>query len=311
MIFPEKLKQGDTVGLAAPASPVSRERRDEAAALLEGMGYRVKMGECLKQLYNHHGYLAGDARARAEDINRMFADPALKAIFCVRGGYGSAHIMEYLDYGLIRRTPKIFVGYSDLTNLHSAFNKICGFVTFHGPMAATDMLENFNGYSRESLKMALEMEPGAKLEFHNPTGTSPIGVIREGQAQGIMTGGNLSLVERSIGTFYQPDTRDKILFLEEVGETVPKLDMMITHLEAAGVMRGAAGIVLGNFVGCDNSRYDGSYHVEDFLRDRFGNYRVPVLYRVASDHGKPMGTIPMGTVCRLDGEGGRLFFQRE
>ena len=305
MVFPEKLKPGDTIGLAAPAFPVSEEKRDAGAALLERMGYHVTMGACLKELYDFHGYLAGDAKKRAEDLNRMFADPEIKAVFCVRGGYGSAHIMKYLDYDLIRKNPKIFVGYSDLTNLHTVLNQICGLVTFHGPMVVSNMLAGYDDYSRESLRRAMEME------FLNPPEKPAVGVLRKGQARGQITGGNLSLIVGSIGTFYQPDTRGKILFLEDIEETIPRLDMYITHLEDAGMMEYAAGIVLGNFEGCDNSRYDGSYSLEEFLHDRFRDYRIPVLYRVCSDHGKPMGTIPMGTVCRMDGENGRLFFQRE
>lgn len=311
MVFPENLKPGDTIGLAAPAFPVTQEKRDAGVALLEHMGFRVSVGECLEQLYNCHGYLAGEAKKRAQDLNRMFGDPQIKAIFCVRGGYGSAHIMKYLDYDLIRRNPKIFVGYSDLTNLHSALNQICGLVTFHGPMVISNMIQpGFEGYSRESLFRALGMRPGEEMEFLNPPEAPKIGVLRPGQAQGVITGGNLSLVTGSIGTFYQPDTRGKVLFLEDIEESIPRLDMYITHLEYAGMMEHAAAVVLGNFEGCDNSRYDGTYSLEEFLHDRFKDYRIPVLYRVASDHSKPMGTIPMGTVCRVDADTGRLFFKR-
>ena len=113
MVFPEMLKPGDTIGLAAPAFPVSREKRDAGASLLESMGYKVAMGDCLKNLYNFHEYLAGGAKERAEDLTRLFGDPEVKAIFCARGGYGSAHILKYLDYETIRANPKIFVGYSE------------------------------------------------------------------------------------------------------------------------------------------------------------------------------------------------------
>ena len=142
----------------------------------------------------------------------------------------------------------------------------------------------------------------------NPPEGPAIGALRPGKAQGVITGGNLSLVTGSIGTFYQPDTRGKVLFLEDIEESIPRLDMYITHLEYAGMMEQAAAVVLGNFEGCDNSRYDGTYTLEEFLRDRFKDYRIPVLYRVASDHSRPMGTIPMGAVCRVDADGGRLFF---
>lgn len=313
MVFPEMLRPGDTIGLAAPAFPVTKEKRDAGAALLEGMGYHIAMGECLKKLCNFHGYLAGGARERAEDLNRLFREPQVRAIFCVRGGYGSAHILKYLDYGAIRRNPKIFVGYSDITNLHAVLNQLCGLVTFHGPMVASNMVPAFDGYSRESLWRMMGMRPGEEIEFENPRKKPAIGSLRPGRAEGIITGGNLSLVMGGIGTFYQLDTRGKILFLEDVEECIPRLDMFITHLEYAGLMDGIAGLVLGDFDGCDNARYDGSYLIEEFLRDRFQDYRVPVLYHVASDHSKPMGTIPLGAWCRMEaGDGsGRLFFSRE
>ncbi len=311
MVFPEMLKPGDTIGLAAPAFPVSKEKRDAGVSLLEGMGYKVTMGDCLKNLYNFHGYLAGGARERAEELNSLFRDPEVKAIFCARGGYGSAHILRYLDYDAIRSNPKIFVGYSDITNLHAVFNQICGLVTFHGPMLATEMVPEFDSYSRECLFEVLRMEPGQTLEFHNPPSKPPIGMLRPGNASGQLTGGNLSLVIGGLGTFYQLDTRGKILYLEDVEESIPKLDMYITHLEYAGLMDEVAGIVLGEFYKCDNARYDGTYDLETFLHDRFADYRVPVMYHVASDHSQPMGTLPMGAMCRIDGENGKLMFYRE
>lgn len=311
MVFPEMLKPGDTIGLAAPAFPVSKEKRDAGVSLLEGMGYKVTMGDCLRNLYNFHGYLAGGARERAEELNSLFRNPEVKAIFCARGGYGSAHILRYLDYDAIRSNPKIFVGYSDITNLHAVFNQICGLVTFHGPMLATEMVPEFDSYSCESLFEALRMEPGQTLEFHNPPSKPPIGMLRPGNASGQLTGGNLSLVIGGLGTFYQLDTRGKILYLEDVEESIPKLDMYITHLEYAGLMDEVAGIVLGEFYKCDNARYDDTYDLETFLHDRFADYRVPVMYHVASDHSQPMGTLPMGAMCRIDGENGKLMFYRE
>ena len=311
MVFPEMLKPGDTIGLAAPALPVNREKRDAGASLLESMVYKVAMGDCLKNLYNFHEYLAGGAKERAEDLNRLFGDPEVKAIFCARGGCGSAHILKYLDYETIRANPKIFVGYSDITNLHAVFNQICGLVTFHGPMLATEMVPEFDAYSRESLFAAMGMKPGEKLEFHNPDSKPGIRMLRPGSAVGQLTGGNLSLVIGGLGTFYQLDTRGKILFLEDVEESIPRLDMYFTHLENAGLMDGVAGIALGEFYKCSNERYDASYDLETFLHDRFAGYKVPVMYHVASDHSNPMGTLPMGAICRIDGERERLEFYRE
>ena len=179
MVFPERLREGDTVGLAAPAFPVKEEERDGCVKLLEGMGYRVKLGTCLENMYNFHNYLAGDARVRAEDINRMFADSQVKAVFCVRGGYGSSQIMKYLDFDLVKENPKIFVGYSDITNLHSVFQMFGNLVTFHGPMVCSNMLKDFDDYTRSGLFAALNMEE--ELEFRNPPGRKALRPSGEGR----------------------------------------------------------------------------------------------------------------------------------
>lgn len=308
MIFPEALKAGDTVALVAPAFPIKEEERDGCAALLEAMGYRVKMGESLQKLMNFHSYLAGEARIRGNDINQMFSDPQVKAIFCVRGGYGSSHIMRYLDFDMIRKNPKIFVGYSDITNLHSGLQMFCNLVTFHGPMVCSNMLRDFDDYTRESLFSSLNM--GANLEFKNPPGEGGFDVIQNGTASGIITGGNLSLLSRGAGTFFQLDTAGKILFLEDVEESIPSLDMSITQLEYAGMLNQVAGILLGDFTDCNNDRYDGSYQIDEFLHERFSACRVPVLSHVRSGHAKPMGTIPLGTMCHMDTRRRQILFSR-
>lgn len=308
MIFPDRLNQGDTVGLIAPAFPVKEEERDDCVRLLKEMGYGVKTGTCLEKLYNFHNYLAGKGEARAEDLNRMFADPEVKAIFCVRGGYGSSQTMKYLDFDLIKKNPKIFVGYSDITNLHSALLMFGGLVTFHGPMVCSNMRRGFDSYTRESLFAALNMED--ELEFRNPPGEEGFKTIRGGVAGGVIAGGNISVLARGCGTFYQLDTAGKILFLEDVEEGISSLDMYITQMEYAGMFQHAAGILLGDFTDCTNDRYDGSYQIGEFLHDRFGGMGLPVMYNIRSGHDKPMGTLPFGTWCRMDGDNGRITFYR-
>lgn len=308
MVFPERLKQGDTIGLVAPAFPIKKEELEDCIHLLEQMGYKVKIGHQLETLANFHNYLAGEGKDRAKDINRMFADPEVKAIFCVRGGYGSAHVMDWLDYDLIRANPKIFVGYSDITNLLSAFQMHCGMVAFHGPMVCSNMRKDFDPYTKESLFAALNMED--ELEFRNPPGTEGFKTASPGQAEGILTGGNLSLLCRALGTSYELDTAGKILFMEDCEEPLPVLDMHFTQLRHAGKLDRAAGILLGDFTDCNNDRYDSSYTVDDLIRDWFKDFRIPVMYHVRSGHDKPMGTLPMGTMCRMDTQAGRIIFRR-
>lgn len=307
MIFPKPLHRGDTVGLAAPSSPVTKEERDESVRFLERMGFRVRPGRTLEKPDNIHGYLAGTAPDRAGDLNGMFADDEVKAVFCIRGGYGSSQIMRYLDYEMIRKHPKIFIGYSDITNLHTAFQKFCGFVTFHGPMVKPDMISGFDEYSRESLRSALEM--GDWMRFQNPGGTS-VEVLGKGSACGMVTGGNLAVLARSCGTFYQPDTAGKILFLEDIEESVPSLHMYLIQMEEAGVFNRAAGILLGDFTDCGNDRYDPAYDTACFFREWSEKRGIPVMAGIRCGHGSENGTIPLGTTCIMDTVLRRILFLR-
>lgn len=308
MIFPKKLQRGDTVALVSPASPSSSEVISGCEKFLTDLGYQVKLGEAVAKQLDFHNYVAGSAKIRANDINRMFADPEISAIFCTRGGYGSAHIMKYLDLDLIKSNPKVFIGYSDLTNLHTYLNQLCGMVTFHGPMVYPNMLLHYEAYTQNSLNAALRMED--VLEFLNPPTDKNFQVLNEGNAYGQIVGGNLSLLAQGIGSFYQLDTKDKILLLEDVEEPIPKLDMMITQLEYAGMMEQVNGILLGDFASCTNERYDSSYELDDFLHDRFQDYEVPILSHVHSDHSHPMGTIPMGCDCKMDTDTKKILFYR-
>lgn len=307
MRFPERLNKGDTVALVAASFPMSQEIVQQCTEVLEREGYRVKVSRCLREGRNFHNYLAGDGKSRAEDLHEMFADPEVKAIFCIRGGYGSSHVMKYLDFDLIRKNPKIFVGYSDVTNLNVAFNQLSDLVTFHGPMVYSNMLKHYDDYTRESLYRALNM--GECMEFQNPEGQA-YDVIQGGKAEGVIVGGNITVLVRAIGTFFQADTRGKILFLEDIEENIPSIDMMITQMEYAGMMKDVKGILFGNFTDCNNDRYDASYKIDEFLHDRMKGYDVPIMSHIQSGHDFPMGTIPMGTFCRMDTEKKTICFYR-
>ncbi|HCL00962.1 MAG TPA: LD-carboxypeptidase [Lachnoclostridium phytofermentans] len=294
LIFPNPLKKGDTIGLVCPSSPTTKEKVVKSVEFMQDLGFDVKLGRsCWCEL---HGYLAGDASLRAEDINRMFADDTVKAIFCIRGGYGSSQIMNLLNYDMIRKHPKIFVGYSDITNLLSAFFQLCGFVTFHGPMVASNFLQHFDPYTEESLWRTLFM--GESLTFQNPKGRE-LTTVKEGCAEGLLVGGNLSLITSQIGTFYAPDFRGKILFLEDVGETVPRIGRMLDQLWLTGIIGQIRGILLGDFTDCTNP-YDSEYGVNELFQDFFCQFKKPVLSNLACGHSFPTATLPIGTFCTMD-----------
>lgn len=309
IVFPSPLKPGDTIGLIAPSFPIKEEELKDCIALLEAMGYHVKVGGELAKLSNFHNYLAGEAKKRADDINAMFADPEVNAIFCVRGGYGSSQTMEFLDFDVIRANPKIFVGYSDITNILSVLQMYGNLVAFHGPMVCSNMRKHFDPYTKESFFRALNLgdEP---IAFTNPPEEDGFHTINPGSASGMLAGGNVSLLGRACGTFYQLETAGKILFLEEVEESIPSIDMYLTQMRMAGLFENVAGILLGDFTDCTNDRYDGSYKIDEFLQDWFGKLSVPVMSHIRSGHSKPMGTLPMGTLCRMDADKKTITFEK-
>lgn len=291
MIFPNKLKKGDTVAIIAPSSPVTNSEADSCKKLVEDMGYKVKMGRCTYE--SIHGYSAGTGESRADDINEMFADKEVKAIWCIRGGDTSSHTMDKLDFEMIRNNPKIFVGYSDVTNLNIYFNQKCGFVTFHGPMVKSNMLNAYDQFTKSSFEKALNMQ--SELILKNPVGED-FKVMIDGNAEGPIIGGNLSLIVSMIGTPYEVDTKGKILFIEDVDENVRRLDRMMYQLKYSNKLEEAAGIIFGDFADCINEQ-DETYTVVEMLKDVLADYKKPVMYNIKSGHCFPMSTIPLGSNC--------------
>lgn len=298
MKFPGKLKKGGTIGLICPSSAIKTEQIAVCAAVLTGMGYRVKAAGNLDAAPD--GCMAGSGRVRGYWLNRMFADPEVDAVFCVRGGDGSAHMMEYVDYETIRKNPKIFVGYSDVTNLLLGITQNCGIVVFHGPMVYSNMTEHFDKETKASFFEAINAKDD--YSFRNPAGKEIV-VLQSGRAAGELTGGNLSLLSASIGTPYEADTRGKILFIEEVGEPMRKIDKWMTHLKNAGKLNCCAGILLGQFAECFGTPASGC-DVCKYLMDSdiFEGLDIPILGKIESGHGHPMMTLPMGAACTVDTE---------
>jgi muramoyltetrapeptide carboxypeptidase len=294
MIFPDKLKKGDTIAIIAPSSTVSKEQAESCKKLVEEMGYNVKMGKCTYQ--SIHGYSSGTGVEKAEEINQMFADKEVKAIWCIRGGDTSSHAMDKLDFNMISNNPKIFVGYSDITNLNVNFNQKCGFITFHGPMVKSNMLNRYDDFTKNSFKNALNMENELVLE--NPSGED-FEVIVGGYAEGIIVGGNLSLLVSMIGTPYEVDTKGKILFIEDVNEEVRRVDRMMYQLKYSDKLDDATGIIFGDFTDCINKAKE-DYTVVEMLKDILSDYKKPVMYNIKSGHCFPMSTIPLGTKCSMD-----------
>lgn len=302
MIFPPKLQKGDTVLLISPSSPLTEDQSVEAIArAVEELGFRVRIGDSCRAS-TPSGYAAAPPEVRARDINGAFADPDVQGVWCVRGGSTAWQLLPLLDYGLIRAHPKAFIGFSDVTTLHMALQQRCGLVSYHGPTANRFLKWDRESFSWRSLRAALEM--GQCLPVENPPGEE-IRVLRPGRARGELAGGNLSLVVRSLGTPEQICAQGRILFLEDVGEAVYALERMLSQLLRAGVLESAAGLVFGDFTNCRNA-YREAYGPRELLADFFAGWPKPVLYNLRSAHCAPMVTLPLGAMCAIDGDRGRV-----
>ncbi len=298
-VKPKRLVPGDTVGVIAPASAPAIEDFDKAIANLESYGFKIKIG---KSARNRNGFLAGTDRERLDDLHAAFADKDVKAVWCVRGGYGAGRILPQIDYRLIAKNPKILIGYSDITALHLAISQNTGLVTFHGPVGTSAPVD----YTKKHA-LGVLMEPKAPYriepsEFNraNASNLYKTEVIASGKVRGRLTGGNLSLVSALAGTPYGlRDTKGKILFLEDVGEQPYRIDRMLTQVRQSIDMRQLAGIALGIFEDC-NPKTPDTQSLIDVLRDRLGDLGIPVIYGLSFGHIREQFTLPMGIEAELD-----------
>jgi len=292
---PRALKPGDTLGLLAPASMTDHQNVDKAIEKLKKMGFNVKVG---KSPYERYGYLSGEDKVRADDINSMFKDKEIDGIICTRGGYGTPRILPLLDYDAIRDNPKVFIGFSDITALHIAFNQKSELVTYHGPMAVSNLIKGVSEFTMESLLDSVSRTASERV-INNPEGTK-VETVCQGTSEGIITGGNLSLLTNSIGTPYEIDTKGKILFIEEISEDVYKIDRALNQLKLAGKFEDAIGIILGDFNDCDKSKHDESLSLMEVINHHIKNANKPTIFNLKSGHCEPMITLPLGIKVRLD-----------
>jgi muramoyltetrapeptide carboxypeptidase len=298
------LRIGDTVGLVAPAGPVrAHAHLAQAVAAIEALGLRVVVGQ---SCYARRAYLAGADDVRARDLVTLFADPQIAGIFCLRGGYGSMRLLDRLDFDLIARHPKVFLGYSDITALHLALGQRAGVITFHGPMPASDFIRpGFDEYARRRLLDAL-MSPEPLGEILCSPEAPAIEVVVPGSAAGRLTGGNLSVICALMGTPFEIDTRGAILVLEDIGEESYRIDRMLTQLRLAGKLDDAAGVVIGEFTGWEATEPHNYAPIGDVIADILRPLGKPVLRNLCCRHGRYNATLPLGAQARIDGEGGRL-----
>lgn len=288
---PFQLKQGDTVGVVAPASPPNLENLRRGIQFLTKLGLTVKVG---KNVAKRNGYLAGSDQERLEDLHQMFLDKEVKAIICACGGYGTARIAAKIDYKMIQNNPKIFWGYSDITFLHTALRQEAGLVTFHGPMLGSDIgREDTHPLSKVSFFQLFQPLPLSYTEE-----LSPLEVLVNGTASGPLVGGNLSLLVSTLGTRFEIDTKDKLLFIEEVNEEPRVIDRMLNQLYMAGKLSAAAGILIGDFHECLPRNL--SLTLDEVIDHYLKLAKKPAIKGLQIGHCNPHIAIPLGAQATLD-----------
>ncbi len=296
IIKPARLRKGDLIGVVAPASaPVSLDRIEKGVRFLERSGFRVKLGKFVDK---SDGYLAGSDEERALDFNQMFEDREIKTIFSLRGGYGSLRILDRINYSLIRNNPKIFTGYSDLTALQCALFKKSGLISFAGPMVAVEMADGLDPFTKNCFWKILTSSEEKTILFNPPD--QPIKVLKEGICEGILVGGNLSILLSLVGTDYLPDLRHCILYLEEIGEEPYRIDRMFVQLKMSGILDSVAGLILGSFLDCDPKNDVPSLTLDRIFADYTSNLNIPVITNFAHGHIRKKLTPPFGIKCRMN-----------
>jgi muramoyltetrapeptide carboxypeptidase len=292
-LLPLRLERGDTIAIVAPAGPILKEEEFIAGVkLLREAGFEVKFS---REIMRKDGYLAGSDHERAEELHQLWADPEVKALLAARGGYGSLRMLPLLDMKLIRRHPKLFIGFSDITVLHAGIHKETGLVTFHGPMLTT-LAKN----DRASLAIFFETLTGRHAGSCKPAG---IEILKEGRACGRMVGGNLASLVHLVGTPYELDWQGTVLFLEDVCEAPYRLDRMLTHLQVAGRLHGLAGLILGSFEGCGSPEVIWKRALELVADEPY-----PVWANFPAGHGQQNLILPLGQEVEMDSQAGRLGF---
>jgi muramoyltetrapeptide carboxypeptidase len=303
LIKPPRLRQGAMVGLVMPSGVTDDAHIEKCHRQLEALGFRVKPGKNIRAAYG--GY-AGSVQERLDDLHDMFGDREVSAIWAGRGGSGASALLPGLHYDLIRRNPKILIGYSDITALHLAIYRRAGLVTFHGPVASSTPTD-YTVTQMQAVLMNPRPETTIYMSIENQrrADTQPafaMRTIRSGVAEGRLVGGNLSVLAALIGTPYAAELRNHLLFLEDVSEAPYRVDRMLTQLDQAQGLKNAAGSMLGVFTRGDTPKGDKSLTMDEVINDHFARLPAPSVYGFSFGHIPHQFTIPMGIRARLDTE---------
>jgi muramoyltetrapeptide carboxypeptidase len=309
LIKPAVLKQGDSVGIVSPSTQVTDpDRLQMAQRTMDYFGLKAKWGRGVR---THKAQGVATVDERVDDLHSLFRDPDVRAIVCLRGGYGAGQLLASIDYKLIRKNPKVFIGYSDITALHLAFHKLAGLITFHGPV----LLSEFTPYTQDCFRRALFSKAplGPLTNPPEPNTLRPnhtLRAVHPGTAHGRLIGGNLTLISSLMGTPYEIDTKGRIFFTEDVGEEPYRIDRMLTQLRLANKLQAAAATIFGECYECEPSDFKPSFAWNrtfgEVLDDRFSGIDSPVLSGLTIGHTADQLTLPLGVMAAIDSEKGLL-----
>jgi muramoyltetrapeptide carboxypeptidase len=305
ILKPPRLKVGDTVGLINPASPIDPKDIEQVTKTLAGLGLKVKLGA---HIFDRYGYLAGTDANRAADVNAMFADSSVQAILTLRGGWGCNRILPLLNYDRYRTSPKIIMGYSDITALLLAIYARSGIVTFHGAVGTS----TWNPFTVDYVRRMLLNGEAVTLQNPRPnrdnltTTPIPVETITPGKARGKLVGGNLSVLAAMVGSAYLPSWKQTILFVEDIGEDPYRVDRMLTQLKLAGILPQIAGFIFGQCTNCVPKDQEDSLTLAQVLRDHIQPLGIPAWYGSMIGHIKDKFTLPVGVDVEIDANQGSI-----
>ena len=293
-IRPPRLKPGDTIGIVAPASPFDQKIFTQGLHVLQSMGFRTRVPD---EIFEKNGYLAGSDEHRAGLLMRLFEDQSVNALVCAKGGFGSLRILPLLDFDIIRKNPKVFVGHSDITALLATITVKSGLVSFHGPLVTTLA----NAPETTCSKLLAAISSNSIVELKPARGIA----LKAGSARGPVIGGNLTTLCHMLATPFAPRFENHILLLEDRGEAHYRIDRMLFQMKLAGCFKGIAGLVLGSFEDCGSP--DGIFKI---FKEHFKDIPAPILAGFDVGHGQQNMTIPLGLDATLDADKQILSFDQ-
>ena len=291
------ISKNSAIAVIAPAYPPDPVKLHNGIDYLQKRGHRVVIGDSCTTT---HGFFAGTDEQRLNEIHRFFSDPEIDLIICARGGWGTLRLLDKIDYQIIKDNPKLFVGYSDITTLQLAFWEKAGLPSVSGPMAAVEMGNDILPFTESHFWNQLF---NREKEYTFEIDTQETEIWQAGRAQGTLLGGCLSMVSHQLGTPYSPDYSGAVLFIEDVGEEPYKIDRYLAHLKQAGVFDRISGLILGNFIDCQDENESRKHiSVKEVLEEYFTGLPFPVLYNFPYGHGMKKLSMPIGAQVSLDTE---------